>query len=111
MRHTMARNVIERAFAILKMRWSILRSASFYPIETQTRLIMCYFLLHNYIRGEMGVDPVEVELDNVGDEGDVAAAATEVEPPADVQFVDTIEASPGWNQKRVDMANYMWVHQ
>lgn len=112
MRHTMARNVIERAFAILKMRWSILRSASFYPIETQTRLIMCCFLLHNYVRGEMGVDPVEAELDDIGDEGDGDATGTQVEAPAsEVQFVDTIEASPGWNQKRVDMANYMWANQ
>ncbi|KAG6395825.1 hypothetical protein SASPL_141954 [Salvia splendens] len=33
------------------------------------------------------------------------------EPPAEVQFVDTIEASPGWNQKRVNMANYMRENQ
>ena len=32
MRHTSARNIIERAFAVLKMRWGILRSASYYPI-------------------------------------------------------------------------------
>ncbi|XP_042007531.1 uncharacterized protein LOC121756135 [Salvia splendens] len=46
MSHTMARNIIERAFAILKLRWEILRSTSFYPIQTQSRLIMSYFLLH-----------------------------------------------------------------
>ncbi|XP_042018060.1 uncharacterized protein LOC121765860 isoform X1 [Salvia splendens] len=38
MRHNKARNVIERAFAVLKMCWGILRSASFYPIQTQIRL-------------------------------------------------------------------------
>ncbi|XP_042055891.1 uncharacterized protein LOC121800386 [Salvia splendens] len=43
MRHTRARNVIERAFAVLKMRWGILRSAAFYPVKVQIRLIMAFF--------------------------------------------------------------------
>ena len=111
MRYTMARNVIERAFAILKMRWGILRSASFYPIETQTRLIMCCFLLHNFVWGEMGVDPVEAELDASREDGEGEPTGTQVEPPSEVQFVDIVKASPGWNQKRVDVANYMWDNQ
>ncbi|XP_019190791.1 PREDICTED: uncharacterized protein LOC109185266 [Ipomoea nil] len=31
MKHAAARNVIERCFGLLKMRWAILRSPSFYP--------------------------------------------------------------------------------
>ena len=57
--HTKARNIIERAFAELKMRWAILRSASFYPIKTQVQQISACFLLHNYIRSDMPVDPLE----------------------------------------------------
>ncbi|KAL8483714.1 hypothetical protein ACS0TY_026409 [Phlomoides rotata] len=34
MRHTRARNVIERVFGIVKMWWGILRSTSLYPIKT-----------------------------------------------------------------------------
>lgn len=34
MRHTRVRNVIERAFGILKIRWGILRCAVNYPIRT-----------------------------------------------------------------------------
>ena len=108
MRHTMARNIIERAFSILKMRWGILRSASFYPIKTQTRLIVCCFLLHNYVRGEMQVDPIEVELQNGHVDGEEEPIGTQQELPSEIQFVDTVEATPGWNQKRVDLANYMW---
>ena len=110
MRHTMARNIIERAFAVLKMRWGILRSASFYPIETQTRLIMTCFLLHNYIRGEMQADPVEQELDDAALEGDGGQRA-DGDDQNDVEYVDTVESTPGWNQMRQDLADYMWQNQ
>ena len=63
LRRSKACNIIERAFAVLKMRWGILRSASFYPIKIQIRIIMCCFLLHNFIRGEMNNDPIEQEVD------------------------------------------------
>ena len=57
MKHAAARNVIERCFGLLKMRWAILRSPSFYPIQTQ-----CRSLLHNLIRREMSIDPMEQEI-------------------------------------------------
>ena len=88
MQHTKTRNVIDKAFAVTKMRWGILRNASFYPIRTRIRLILCFFLLHNFIRGEMIVDPIEQEIDrdyealNIGAEND--------EPV----YVDTIEPTP-----------------
>ncbi|XP_042040280.1 uncharacterized protein LOC121785850 [Salvia splendens] len=112
MRHTMARNIIERAFAVLKMRWGILRSASFYPITTQTRLIMACFILHNFIRSQMQVDPVELELSdaNVNLEdledinGDISAGA---EGDA-VEYVDAVESTPAWNQTRTEIAEFMW---
>ncbi|XP_050124808.1 protein ALP1-like [Malus sylvestris] len=59
MKHSKARNVIERCFGLLKGRWSILRSPSFYPIRTQGRIITACCLLHNLIRQEMSVDPME----------------------------------------------------
>ncbi|MFQ6645871.1 hypothetical protein Gotur_019381, partial [Gossypium turneri] len=33
MKHASARNVIERCFGLLKLRWGILRSPSFYPVR------------------------------------------------------------------------------
>ncbi|XP_042043219.1 uncharacterized protein LOC121788619 [Salvia splendens] len=69
MRHTKARNIIGRAFAVMKMRWGILRSASFYPIDVQTSLIIACFLLHNFICGQMEVDPLEVQIDSQRDDG------------------------------------------
>ena len=64
MKQSAARNVIERCFGVLKNRWAILRSPSFYPIKTQNRIIMACCLLHNFIRREMPNDT----YDNVVDE-------------------------------------------
>ena len=102
MRHTRARNVIERAFAVLKMRWAILRSAAFYPVKVQIRLIMACFLLHNFIRSEMTSDPIEQEIDGV--EGDEDAEHDD----EGIEFVDGVEPSTEWNQKREEMAQVMW---
>nr|XP_043619584.1 protein ALP1-like [Erigeron canadensis] len=72
MRHSSARNVIERCFGILKGRWAILRDNSFYPIDLKNRIIMACCLLHNFIRQEMVVDPFENEEPDqgTGDNGD-----------------------------------------
>ncbi|XP_042066675.1 protein ANTAGONIST OF LIKE HETEROCHROMATIN PROTEIN 1-like [Salvia splendens] len=102
MRHTKARNVIERAFAVLKMRWGILRSASYYPSKIQIRLMIACFLLHNFIRSEMENDPMEIDLDNATpiDVGQGEGHATE--------FVDIVEPSPAWTNMRDTLAESMW---
>ncbi|XVF64247.1 hypothetical protein PTKIN_Ptkin09bG0153100 [Pterospermum kingtungense] len=54
-----ARNVTERYFGLLKIRWCILRSLSFYLIKIHNRIIVACCLLHNFIRREMSYDPIE----------------------------------------------------
>ncbi|MFQ6667457.1 hypothetical protein Gotur_033475 [Gossypium turneri] len=49
MKHASARNVIERCFGLLKLRWGILRSRSFYPVRAHNRIIIACCLLHNFI--------------------------------------------------------------
>ncbi|GJZ61169.1 ALP1-like protein [Tanacetum coccineum] len=63
MKHSKARNVIERCFGLLKGRWKILASPFFFPITTQVRIILACCLLHNLIRRYMRVDPQELEQD------------------------------------------------
>jgi hypothetical protein len=63
MKHSLARNIIERCFGLIKLRWAILRSPSFYPIKTHNQIIMACCLLHNYMRREMLVDPLKEQLD------------------------------------------------
>ena len=56
--HASARNVIERSFGLLKKRWSILRTPSFFDIKTQIRIINTCFMLRNFIRDEQQSDPI-----------------------------------------------------
>ncbi|XP_057802107.1 uncharacterized protein LOC131017388 [Salvia miltiorrhiza] len=103
LRHSKARNAIERAFGILKMRWGILRSPSFYPIRVQNRLIMAAFLLNNFIRMEMPVDPIEQQLDAMPQDNDATLNGTSDE------FVDEVDSSPQWNAARNALAEAMWL--
>lgn len=104
MRHSKARNVIERAFGVMKMRWGILRSASYYPIKIQIMIIHACFLLHNFIRKEMYVDPIE----QIIDEDDDGTDCTEEEQGHDVGYIDTVESSTEWNHFQDTVARQMW---
>jgi hypothetical protein len=44
------RNVIERAFGVLKMKWRILLQIPYYPGTTQTKIIVVCMALHNFIK-------------------------------------------------------------
>jgi hypothetical protein len=48
--HSSLRNVIERSFRVLKMKWRILLSLLMYPMAKQSQIIMACMALHNFIR-------------------------------------------------------------
>lgn len=48
--HSSLRNVIERAFGVLKMKWRILLNMPSYPCEKQALIIIACMALHNFIR-------------------------------------------------------------
>ena len=61
--HSSARNVIERTFGLLKMRWAIIRNPPHYPFVIQVDIILACCYIHNLIRQQMCVDPCEEYLD------------------------------------------------
>ncbi|XP_062080258.1 protein ALP1-like [Humulus lupulus] len=102
MKHSSARNVIERCFGAIKNRWAILRSPSFYPIKTQNRIILACCLLHNFIRREMPNDNTDMHPENESDSGDE-------EDNMDVDgSIRSIEASEGWTTFRNHLALEMY---
>ncbi|KAG8380356.1 hypothetical protein BUALT_Bualt06G0007000 [Buddleja alternifolia] len=93
--HAKARNVIERSFALLKGRWAILQSNSFYPVKVQNCIIMGCGLLHNFIRTEMPYDLLEAEIPEVDDQ---------ISDDNDVAFIDQVEPSQQMNRVRGGIA-------
>ena len=67
LRHASLRTAIERAFDVLKKRFSIIASTTEpnYCIDTQNEIILAYCILHNYL---MGVDPDESPIAEVDEE-------------------------------------------
>ncbi|XP_058087494.1 uncharacterized protein LOC131234578 [Magnolia sinica] len=46
------RNAIEHAFGVLKARFPILKNTPNYPIETQTKIVIACYIIHNHIINE-----------------------------------------------------------
>ncbi|KAL0541693.1 hypothetical protein IC582_021748 [Cucumis melo] len=99
MKHSSARNVIERAFGVLKGRWTILRGTSYYPIEVQYRTILTCCLLYNLINREMTNFDIEDNIDEV-DSTHATTAADEIH---------YIEMSNEWSKWRDDLAEEMFT--
>ncbi|KAK1410490.1 hypothetical protein QVD17_37027 [Tagetes erecta] len=103
MKHSAARNVIERCFGVLKKRWAILRSPSFYPIKTQNKIILSCCLIHNFIRREMAYDPLDdeefIDTNNDADDEDLGSH---------VEHITTIGTSNEWTNFRQNLATSMF---
>jgi len=48
--HSSIRNVIERSFGVLKMKWQILYKMPNYPMWKQKMVVVACMVLHNFIR-------------------------------------------------------------
>ena len=54
--HARLRNVIERAFGVVKARFPILKRMAPYSFTTQTKIVMACFSIHNFLRQILVVD-------------------------------------------------------
>uniref|UniRef100_A0A803MUY1 DDE Tnp4 domain-containing protein n=1 Tax=Chenopodium quinoa TaxID=63459 RepID=A0A803MUY1_CHEQI len=96
MKHSQARNVIERCFGLLKMRWGILRNTTWYRRKVVCRIILGCALVHNFIRTYMNVDPMEHLIENYMQE-DAG------------ESIEVMETSTAWNSFRHDLATEMYA--
>lgn len=102
MKHSAARNVIERSFGVVKMRFAILRAASHYPIRTQGRIVTACCLLHNLIKREMPNDPVELEY-TLWEQQNLHNVEVD-------NYIGQLETSNEWTKRRDALATAMYNH-
>ncbi|KAK4717040.1 hypothetical protein R3W88_015378 [Solanum pinnatisectum] len=90
------RNTITRmnGLKIPEGRWGILRSPSWYSIKKHNRIISACCLIHNFIRREMEVDPLEIDVEE------------QVEYQQD--NIDVVESSQEWTTWRDELAQSIW---
>ncbi|XP_021839034.1 uncharacterized protein [Spinacia oleracea] len=104
LRHSSARNTIERAFGLLKKRWSILRDASFFPKKIQIRIMNACFILHNFLREE---NMEETSLMQEVEEDLLNMEAIDEEDEED-DYILTARSTNEWNEFRDDLAKNMF---
>uniref|UniRef100_A0A9I9ECF6 Retrotransposon protein n=1 Tax=Cucumis melo TaxID=3656 RepID=A0A9I9ECF6_CUCME len=83
MKHSSARNLIERAFGLLKGHWEILRAKLYYPLQVQCRIILACCLLHNLINKEMP------NCDDIEDFDEEESAYATTNAREHIQYIET----------------------
>ena len=48
--HSSLRNVVERAFGVLKTKWRIMKLVPSFPMSKQSKIIVACMTLHNFVR-------------------------------------------------------------
>ena len=95
MRHASARNVIEWAFGLLKVRWEVFAKGTKYPLSTQIDIILTCVYIHDLIHEQMSIDPMKAILDAcIEEEG------KNVEIEDDEDYIQKCEASEEWRNFR-----------
>lgn len=105
LKHAKARNVIERAFGILKSRFAILRSHAYYPIDIQNQIIYACVRIHNFIRTSNQFDPEEGNVpEDIEEDSNI---------PSVEEYVENVDATVEWGNWRDNLAMEMynsWVN-
>ncbi|CAN1825636.1 Putative nuclease HARBI1, partial [Linum perenne] len=102
MKHSSARNVIERTFGLLKMRWAILRDTTWFSPDVVSRIVHACCLLHNFIRQEAGVDALERAYTHRSTT-EAAYMAEEMD-----EVSSTMQPTAEWTTFRNQKAQEMW---
>ncbi|CAN0904394.1 Putative nuclease HARBI1 [Linum grandiflorum] len=106
MKHSSARNVIERTFGVLKKKWAILRNTTWFSPNLVAQIVNACCLLQNYIlrkqrrhthpSGLIELDPLIVPANHVDQV---------------IDFITSTQPTPQWNQFSLQKAQEMWQNR
>ncbi|XP_075483791.1 uncharacterized protein LOC142523944 [Primulina tabacum] len=65
--HSSLRTVIERTFGVCKARWKVLQNMPTFCLDTQFKIIVACFALHNFIRRYDAARDILEQLENIDD--------------------------------------------
>ena len=91
--HTRLRNVIERAFGVVKARFPILKKMAPYSFAAQTKIVMTCFSIHNFLRQVSVADRLfseydtEEELESDSDNRNQGSTTNNFFTAADQEFI------------------------
>lgn len=103
LRHSTTRNVIERTFGLLKMRWAILRKNSYFDLQNQIRIINACCILHNFARDRQR-DMDDLLLGQV----DQVISVESHDVQSEVSMITNVQSSNQWSNFRDTKANQMF---
>jgi hypothetical protein len=81
----------------------ILRSASYFPIEMQCRIIMACTLLHNLILQKMSRNPMESEEQSETDSMEIAEREV-----SETEFIMGVSTTNAWTIFQDSLAQWMY---
>ncbi|XP_075492429.1 uncharacterized protein LOC142530477 [Primulina tabacum] len=65
--HSSLRTIIERTFGVCKARWKVLQNMPTFCQDTQFKIIVACFALHNFIRRYDAAEDILEQLENIDD--------------------------------------------
>ncbi|XP_021716148.1 protein ALP1-like [Chenopodium quinoa] len=106
LRHAMARNVTRQCFRLLKGKWKILRSPSWFSLKTHGRIVLACCLLHNLIKRYM--PPGSIFEDISDDENDDGDGGGDDDEDSEVEYISSIDTLIPWTNFRNSLAQTMF---
>ncbi|XP_042484831.1 uncharacterized protein LOC122065097 [Macadamia integrifolia] len=111
LRHSRLRNIIERAFGLLKSRFKILKSQPEYSFKTQARIVQACVMIQNHILTQNSVQEEEewLEQENAVTSENTNEEVEDNDENSDKDSdVDDEDDNFDQDQFREEMADYMW---
>ena len=92
LRHSSLRTTIERGFGVLKKRFRVLDAEPFWSLETQVKVVLACYVVHNHI---MGVEPNDHIMEDAMNQVEFSDPQQETQSRR-----ESIKDSTLWNAKR-----------